>query len=160
AAQELVPKEFAIRQSSTPMIDTHLGKYVSIGTDFREIFIASTPVAGGLSPQGFFPMQGDVYLALQLDPKYLLYYSHGLSNTYEAFGVGHVLPWDGYIKAGRFVPPYGWRFDDHTMYVRADEGFTPPVIADGGVEVGLSPKHADLRVAVVNGARGSELDSD
>src|SRR5262249_12458779 len=72
AAQELVPKEFAIGRSPTPMIDTHLGKYVSIGTDFREIFIASTPIAGAISPQGFFPMQADVYLTLQLDPKYLL----------------------------------------------------------------------------------------
>jgi len=160
ATRELIPKEFAIGQSATPMIDTHLGKYLTFGTDFRELYLASSQVAGGLSPQGFFPMQGDVYFALQLDPRYMLYYSHGLTNTYEAFGFAHVLPWDGYIKAGKFVPPYGWRFDDHTMYVRADEGFTPPAISDGGVEVGFAPKFGDLRVAVVNGSRGSQLDVD
>ncbi len=163
ASQQLVPKEIAMSPRTPEAIaqlDTHLGKNVTIGADFRELFIAATANASLAPPQGFFPMQGDVYLAFQLDPKYTLYYDRGMSNTYEVFGLANVLPWDGYVKAGRFVPAYGWKFDDHTMFVRSEEGFAPPGNADGGVEVGFSPKYGDLQLALVNGSRGSTLDSD
>ena len=163
ASQDLVPKEFAM-SPATPaalaMLDTHIGKIVTIGTDFRELLILSTTNSALAPPQGFFPMQGDVYLSLQLDPKYLLYYDRGLSNTYEFFGLAHVLPWDGYVKAGRFVPPYGWKFDDHTMYVRNDLGLAPPGNSDGGVELGFSKRNTEFQIALVNGSRGSTLDDD
>jgi hypothetical protein len=163
ATQSLIPKEIAM-SPRTPdalaQLDTHLNKNITIGADFRELFIAATASAALAPPQGFFPMQGDVYLSFQLDPRYLLYVDRSLSNTYEVFGLAHVLPWDGYVKAGRFVPAYGWKFDDHTMFVRSEEGFTPPGNADGGVEVGLSPKYGDLQFALVNGNRGSTLDND
>ena len=163
ATQQLIPREIAMSPRTPDAIaqlDTHLGKNVTIGADFRELFIAATANASLAPPQGFFPMQGDFYLAFQLDPKYTLYYDRSMSNTYEVFGLANVLPWDGYLKAGRFVPAYGWKFDDHTMFVRSEEGFTPPGNADGGVEVGFSPKFGDLQLALVNGSRGSTLDSD
>ena len=163
ATQQLIPKEIAMSPRTPEAIaplDPHLGKYITIGADFRELFIAASANAALAPPQGFFPMQGDVYLAFQLDPKYSLYYDRGMSNTYEVFALANVLPWDGYVKAGRFVPAYGWKFDDHTMFVRSEEGFSPPGNADGGVEMGFSPKQGDLQVALVNGSRGSALDSD
>jgi hypothetical protein len=163
AVQELIPKEFAIspaKPEALKEIDPRIGKHLSIGTDFRQLFLAETANAAAAPPQGFFPMQGDLYVCFQLDPRYELYYDRSFSNTYEAFGVAHVLPWDGYLKAGRFVPPYGWKFDDHTMFVRDDLGFAPPGNSDGGIEAGLSPLNGDVQVALVNGSRGSTLDSD
>jgi len=163
AVQQLIPKEFAMSPATPEAlknIDPKLGKNLSIGTDFRELFLVETENAALAPPQGFFPMQGDVYLLFQLDPKFLLYYDRGFSNTYEAFGLAHVLPWDGYVKAGRFVVPYGWKFDDHTMFVRDDEGFAPPANSDAGIEVGLSPEPVDVQLALVNGNRGSTLDND
>lgn len=163
ATQQLIPKEIAMSPrmpDAAAALDTHLGKNITIGADFREMFIASTANAALAPPQGFFPMQGDVYLAFQLDPRFTLDVDRSLSSTYEIFGLANVLPWDGYVKAGRFVPAYGWKFDDHTMYVRSEEGFTPPANADGGVEVGLSPKFGDLQAALLNGNRGSSLDTD
>lgn len=163
ASQDLVPKEIALSPAAPEaltMLDTHLNRNVSIGTDFRELFIVATENAGLAGPQGFFPMQGDVYLSFQLDPKYTLYYDRGLSNTYELFALAHVLPVNGYVKAGRFVPAYGWKFDDHTMYVRSELGFAPPANSDAGVEVGFAPKHGDLQLALLNGNRGSTLDND
>lgn len=163
ATQELVPKELAMspaKPEAFALLDTHLNKHITIGADFRNqlmLFSESSPTA---SQQGFFPMQGDIHLAFQLDPRYLLYFKHGISNTYEFYYLGHVLPWDGYVKGGRFVPPYGWKFDDHTMYTRANLGFTPPANSDAGIEVGLAPKFGDVQVALVNGNRGSTLDND
>jgi hypothetical protein len=163
AVQELIPKEFAMSPATPEMlkdIDPKIGKHLSIGTDFRELFLLESQGSALAPPQGFFPMQGDLYVMFQLDPKFLLYYDRGMSNTYEAFGLAHILPWDGYVKAGRFVPPYGWKFDDHTMFVRDSEGFAPPANSDGGVEVGLSPNPFEVQVALVNGARGATLDND
>jgi hypothetical protein len=105
-------------------------------------------------------MQGDISLSFQLDPRGLLLYKRGVSNTTEFFYVGHLLPWGGYVKGGRFVPPYGWKFDDHTMYVREVNGFAPPAHSDAGIELGLAPKFGDVSVALVNGNRGSTLDDD
>jgi hypothetical protein len=163
AVQELIPKEFALSPATPEVlkeIDPRIGKHLSIGTDFRQLFLLESANSLLAPPQGFFPMQGDLYVLFQLDPKFLLYYDRGFSNTYEAFGLAHVLPWDGYVKAGRFVPPYGWKFDDHTMYVRDGEGFAPPANSDGGLEVGLSPDPFEIHVALVNGSRGSTLDND
>jgi hypothetical protein len=143
AVQELIPKELAMsshRPSAMTAIDSHLNKAVRIGVDFRQQYMAESKDGpqGGL--QGFFPMQGDIHLSFQLDERYLLYLKHGMSNTYELWGLAHVLPHDGYMKVGRFVPPYGWHFDDHTMYVRSDLGFAPPANTDAGLEVGIAPK--------------------
>src|SRR5262249_54998727 len=121
AVKDLIPKEFAMSPATPEMlkdIDPKIGRHLSIGTDFRQLFLLETENAVLAPPQGFFPMQGDLYLLFQLDPKVLLYYNRSLSNTYEFFGLANVLPFDGYVKAGRFVPPYGWKFDDHTLYVR------------------------------------------
>ena len=163
ATQQLIPKELAMSPrtpDAVAQLDTHLGKNITFGADFRELLILANANAELAPPQGFFPMQGDVYVSFQLDPKYELYFDRGMSSTYEVFGLAHVLPWDGYVKAGRFVPAYGWKFDDHTMFVRSEEGFSPPGNADGGVEVGFSPKCGDLQLALVNGSRGSTLDND
>ena len=163
AVQELVPKEFAMSPATPEVlkeIDPRIGKHLSIGTDFRQLFLLESEGSGLAPPQGFFPMQGDVYITFQLDPKFLLYYDRGFTNTYEVFGLAHVLPWDGYVKAGRFVPPYGWKFDDHTQFVRESEGFAPPANSDAGVEVGASPNPFEVQVALLNGNRGATLDND
>src|SRR5262249_13964047 len=65
-----------------------------------------------------------------------------------------------YLKAGRFVPSYGWKFDDHTMFVRSELGFQPPLNSDVGLEAGYSRKGFDLQAAAVNGNRGAIQDND
>src|SRR6266516_5468551 len=45
ASQDLVPKEFAMWRSTPEalaMLDAHLGKNVSLGTDMRELFMVTT----------------------------------------------------------------------------------------------------------------------
>lgn len=163
ASQELVPKELAWAPGSPTTlaeIDPMIARHVGIGTDFREVYLAESPGSSQPVSQGFFQMQGDIYLSFQLDPRFTLYYDRGMSNTYEAFALGYVLPWTGYVKTGRFVPSYGWRFDDHTMFVRGELGFFPPANSDVGVEVGFAPKRFDVQFALLNGNRGATQDND
>jgi len=163
ASQELVPKEFAWSPATPAMladIDPKIGKRLAIGTDFREVYYAADAGAGQAVQQGFFQMQGDVYLSFQLDTTFTLYYDRGLTNSYELFGLAHWHSGDGYLKAGRFVPSYGWKFDDHTMYVRSEQGFFPPAFSDVGLELGFQPRRLDFQIAILNGNRGSTSDND
>ncbi len=163
ASQELVPKEFAWSTATPAMlaqIDPKIGKHIAIGTDFREIYYAADPNAGQAVQPGFFQMQGDVYVSFQLDSAFTLLYNRGLTNSYELFGIAHWHSGDGYVKAGRFVPSYGWRFDDHTMYVRSEQNFFPPAFTDVGLEVGFQPKRLDFQIAVLNGNRGNTSDNN
>lgn len=163
AVQELIPRELAMsahRPAAFTALESHLNKAVRIGADFRHQFMLEDEDSPQSGVQGFFPMQGDVHLSFQLDEKYLLYVRRGMSNTYDLWALAHVLPYDGYVKAGRFTPPYGWHFDDHTAYVRSELGFAPPTNTDAGIELGLAPKRGDLQLAITNGNLGGLLDND
>ncbi len=159
ASRQLVPEEIAwwgARPKAIEDAEKLIPETIQIGADFREFYVGADDGSAHLN---FFEMQADLYLAFQLDPKATLYYDRGQSGNYEAFGIGYIRP-TLYLKAGRFVPSYGWKFDDHTMYVRSELGFMPPVNSDVGLEAGFSHGPFDLQAAVVNGNRGSTLDND
>lgn len=159
ASRQLVPEEIAwwgARPKALEEMEKAIPEVFQIGADFRQFYVGADDGSAHLN---FFEMQADLYLAFQLDPKATLYYDRGQSGNYEAFGVGY--PWPTlYLKAGRFVPSYGWKFDDHTMYVRSELGFMPPGNSDVGLEAGFSHGPFDAQAAVVNGNRGSTLDND
>jgi hypothetical protein len=163
ATDELVPNELAMSPRQPELLaklDTYLNKHIRIGADFRNQFMLFSEGSPQANQQGFFPMQGDLLLSFQLEPRGLLYFKRGMSNTTELFYVAHLLPWGGYMKGGKFVPNYGWKFDDHTMYVREYEGFAPPAHTDAGIELGFAPKFGDVQIALLNGNRGGTLDND
>jgi hypothetical protein len=159
ARQQLVPEEIAwwgARPKALEEMEKVIPTTIQIGADFREFYVGADEGAEHLN---FFEMQADLYLAFQLDPKATLYYDRGQSGNYEAFGIGYIRP-TLYVKAGRFVPSYGWKFDDHTMYVRSELNFMPPGNSDVGLEAGFSHGPFDVQAAVVNGNRGVVLDND
>ncbi|HYQ96163.1 MAG TPA: hypothetical protein VER38_04055, partial [Candidatus Eisenbacteria bacterium] len=159
ASQKLVPEEIAWSRATPPAleeIDPMIAKHIMIGTDFREFYIGANLLEARAN---FFEMQADLYFGFQLDPRVTLYYDRGQSNSYELFGLDYLLP-TFYVKAGRFVPSYGWKFDDHTMFVRSELGFMPPGNSDVGLEAGWSKGPLDIQAALVNGNRGSTLDND
>jgi hypothetical protein len=64
------------------------------------------------------------------------------------------LPGESYVKAGKFLLPYGLRLQDDAEYIRERTGFsyyTP----DQGVEVGLEPGPLAFAVALTNGNSGA-----
>jgi hypothetical protein len=160
ASQYLVPEEMAWSKPKEDVlsnIDPEISKNVVIGTDFRMIHRYSDDEA---PQQNFFQMQGDIYVDFRMDESLSLYYDQGINSNYELFGLWEGLPLTGYVKLGRFVPAYGWKFDDHTMYVREELGFLPPGNSDVGVEFGVSPQRFDVQFALLNGNRGSTADNN
>jgi len=72
----------------------------------------------------------------------------------EAFGMVKRLPGESYVKAGKFLLPYGLRLQDDAEYIRERTGFsyyTP----DQGVEVGLEPGPLAFAFALTNGNAGA-----
>ena len=87
----------------------------------------------------------------------------GIYGGTEVYGIAKVLPNGGYIKGGTFLPDYGWRYDDHTAYIRGgDLGFTGagyhpglifiPNYKDIGVEVGIYIENLSITSGVFNGS--------
>lgn len=160
ATQYLAPTELVLRPYSPEAlekIDPQVSKSILIGADFRTMYHASDDHS---EYPNFFNMQGDFYAQYQSDPRFMLYFDKGLSRSTEAWALGYVLPWTGYIKVGRFSPPFGWRFADHTAFVKDKLGLFPPGDSDTGIEFGISPGRLDVQAAILNGALGSVSDSD
>jgi hypothetical protein len=163
ATQYLIPEEMVIRRPADAVleaIDPALNDRVSLGADLRTLYQYHSDAALK-SADSFFQMQASVYLHVQLDTRLSLHVERGPSAGGEAYGLAFVLPAGGYLKAGRFTPAYGWRFGDHTRFVRELTGFAPPANDDVGLELGLFPGgDVSLSAGLFNGSGGQPLDGD
>ena len=52
-----------------------------------------------------------------------------------------------YVKAGKFLPPFGWRLPDDDAFIRQSSGFTYSA-PDTGVEIGAEPGRWSLKAMV------------
>ena len=69
-------------------------------------------------------MTGSIYTNFALaDNINLLGRYDFIQEIWEAYGVLHILPNNGYIKIGSFLPNFGIRLDDHTAYTRGGDLF-------------------------------------
>ncbi|MER3524351.1 MAG: hypothetical protein C4326_09860 [Ignavibacteria bacterium] len=116
--------EFALDDFSTKLTEA-----VSIGADVRTLYyvqqIPDTVRGGSSTNNAFFQMQGDVYLNFRLAKKVNIYLDKGIYSGFEIFGLLSILPGNGYIKIGKFLPNYGTRLDDHRTFIRDRTGFNP-----------------------------------
>lgn len=144
----------------TPM----LNDFITIGMDYRTLlyYLESNATSS------FFQMQGDLYLDLRLNKKFRIYFDKGLYSGFEVFGLAKVLPLDGYIKAGNFIPAYGLKMDDHSLFIRNGPFFplNPAIVSypqglgfgqgseDTGMEFGFSPGIFTMNVGIFNGGKG------
>jgi hypothetical protein len=141
---------------------TALTNFVSVGADVRTLFFYQQ---GSTEDQNaLFQMQGDLYINLQLAKKVNVYFDKGLYTGFEIFGQLSVLPANGFIKVGKFVPNYGLKLDDHRSFVREFLGFSPEVGSPyfTGAEVAVSPGAFTVTGGVYNSAegRGESIASD
>jgi hypothetical protein len=117
-----------------------LNNFLGVGADFRTIFYYQQDTTSDRN--AFFQMQGDVYLNFRLARKVNIYLDKGLYSGFEIFGLLTLLPANGFVKIGRFVPNYGTKVDEHRVFVREKTGFSQ--------ETG-NPYHTGLEVAVSPG---------
>jgi hypothetical protein len=113
-----------------------------------------------------FPMQADLALAVHPAERFTVLVNVGArgrtsgigdvvddpSTPYlrEGFVLVHELPYRAYAKAGRFVPAFGLRLDDHTSFIRRqfDLDSSLPESRVTGVEIGASPNYPSVNLSV------------
>ncbi len=141
-----------------------LNDFFTVGMDYRTLFYYREQN----STSSFFQMQGDLYLDLRLNRKFRIYFDKGLYSGFEAFGLAKVLPLDGYVKVGNFIPAYGLKMDDHNLLIRSGAFFPlNPAIAsypsglgfgqggeDTGIELGFNPSIFTVNIGLFNGRKG------
>jgi hypothetical protein len=152
--------------------DGQIVSQLSIGSDFRlrntTTFSDDPNVRGNVPENRAFRTGNSVndtevqefllYLQVDLLPDVLMLYvdedfSGGATNR-EVFGLlRSVLPWDGYVKAGRFFPVFGLRVYDDEAYIRARSGFTFQN-SDEGVELGIAPGPFFFATSITDGEEG------
>jgi hypothetical protein len=126
----------------------------SIGMDLRTIYIYNKQN----SQSTFFEMEGNLYFQAQVQDRFSMTLYKDVYSDFQAFGSASILPYQGYIKAGKFQPSYGWRFADHTSFVR-ERMLWPATYFDTGLEFGLYPSGVSANVGLFNGS-GSMFDEN
>ena len=160
ASQFLVPEEIAARgwndsgaEGALSGFSPELSPNVTIGVDARTLILQAEQGEGAV-----ISMQGDLYLDVLLSPTDSVYLERSQVGGGEAWGMVRGLPADGYLRAGRYIPDMGWRFEDHRLATR--RYLAGPAGADGtsfllasGVEVGISPGPLFFSVSLLDGGR-------
>lgn len=145
-------------------VNPQLNDWIRLGIDTRFMYYASHFEGGrDLAPSTFFPMQGNVRIAVSPHDQLTVVASHGitvdddgLSDPYverEIYGLIQGLPSNLYIQAGRFRLPFGLRQEDHTSYLRsfAFLGYDSQA-EDAGIEVGSVGPNWFAQLSLTNGS--------
>ena len=129
-------------------VNPQLNEWIRLGLDARFMYYASH-VDGGrdLAPSTFFPMQGNLRVAISPHDQLTIVGSQGIVVDVPGFPAPYVareiygliqgLPHNLFIQAGRFRLPFGLRQDDHTSYLRSSSFLLyDSQSEDAGVEIG------------------------
>ena len=124
-------------------------EYLRFGADLRFQVLSHTDNQDE-SRTAYFPMQGDLYGNLSVSKGVEVYVKQDvLRPNPEFWSYLPLLPKDGYLRIGRFIPTYGLRLDDHTTFTRGGnlrilhglkkEGmpFSPDKVTPGIIEAGM-----------------------
>lgn len=164
-----IPKMFAPLSRPAEYFNGDVMKYLRLGSDFRTSYTAqfqdepnaagrvkNNQVYRGRLEQNDFDTTGNLYVDARLIPDYVTAYTdvdviNGTAR--EAFGMLQgVLPWDGFVKAGKIFIPYGLQLWDDSALIREDT-FTFNN-RESGVEVGFEPGPLTWILAITNGPSG------
>ena len=151
------------RPERAPAMDAKVTDAVTLGADLRLMFqdlrqdrpeLAMPPLSH------FFLMESALYVAANLWQGVTLYLApsfYGADNLmYEAMAIVQ-LPWQGsYIKLGRFLPAFGLRTANHSVFTRKQSGWGIKS-KEVGVEAGFELGPLLLQASAFNGV---ESDSD
>lgn len=107
--------------------------------------------------------EANIYVEARLLPGRLSLYidekiGPGGASAREVFALVSFDRWRGYVKAGKLLPPFGWRLPDDSAFIRQFSGFSYAT-PDTGIEVGIEPGQWSLHLAAVNGNGGGSDDN-
>lgn len=161
ASQFIVPNEMSLTKLAAEKVERihpDLSPSVVVGADLRTAHFRTDSDAR--PERNFFQMQADLYLSFSVDDRISANLNVDQVGSTEVYGLAWVLPWSGYLKAGRFTPVFGWKHADHNMLTREELGFDQPDNTDAGLELGVYPKRVALWASVLNGEPGSNTRFD
>jgi hypothetical protein len=166
ASQYLLPTRLAMEttpESDLGAVNPQIGDNVVIGADLRTFFMRRNDRNVRTN---FVQMQGSVYLSFLLSPRFSAYVhedlGQGSATTFEIYGLGYFFGGKGFVRAGKFVPSFGWKVPDHRSFTRREFVFLPsfPPHADTGVEVGVYPGSFTLTASLTDGEYRAAFDSN
>ncbi len=99
--------------------DGYVSDYIQTGGDFRiQSMVYKNETNELKSP--LFPMQSDIYLNFTPSENLSFFGRLDLSGKLpgEVWVLKNDLPGDAWLKAGKSLPDFGWKSDDHTLYTR------------------------------------------
>ena len=153
-----------------------LNEFIRYGADVRmQYYRYDSDIE---TTDAIFPMQADIYFGVNPSEELTLYFETGLLQTLassEIWVQANLLPMDGYLRVGQFLPAYGLRLDDHTAFIRGGHvgsmqlpasvtgGFEPhqglhwePEASTIGAEIGLQPGNSILALSVGKSQRNPD----
>ena len=145
-------------------VDPQLNDWIRFGADMRIMYLGENVHGSSeLDSYSFFPMQGNLRVAITPQEHLTVVASHGLylddrpdpEQDYtgrELYAMVHGLPHDLFLQVGRFRVPFGLRQDDHTSFVRSRE-FLPydSQKEDAGIAFGSVGKNGWFEFSYTNG---------
>ena len=156
--QDLPWKNFDLQANHVPMYWSAFNDLLAIGGDFRAIN-DSTISDNKIETNNFAIQEAELYLHASLIPDHLSFYAdeavapNGVQSR-EIFAMVN-LPERGWIKAGKFVLPYGLRLLDDKAFIRGVTGFSF-LNPDVGAEIGFEPGNFSFITSVTNGTAGTQ----
>lgn len=131
-----------------------LTNVLGVGADFRTLFFYQQNAQSNTN--AFWQMQGNIYLNFRVAKRVSMFISKGLYSGFEIFGLLDVLPAHGSVKVGKFVPNFGVKLDDHTVFTRTYTGFSPETSRPEltGMELAVSPGPLTVWAGVYNASDG------
>ena len=151
----------ATLQDDAPAWTGALSGPIAMGGNARYSLSQFDDDNGGGDP-GFATERVNLYLAVTPSESITLYIDQQLAPG-GAFSreswIKITLSEQVYLKAGKFVLPYGWRLEDDLAFIRRVSGinFTS---ADNGLEIGHSAGNFTSQFSVTNGASGAAENDD
>lgn len=147
-------------------VKPQLNDNIQFGFDLRGLFYLqndfedSDQPSQGTDHNQFVLMQADAYISAKLSDQAHVLLDFSRNGVQEGYALFRGLPMTGVVRAGKFMPSYGWRFADHKLFTRRflDYGGTRgagPKSYDSGVELGFYPEGWDITVGIFNGVANS-----
>ena len=153
-AVDLPWKPADLQGQKIPHYFSLFNEVISIGADVRA-FHRTTISEGNIEANTFEIDKSNLYLQADLIRDRVTLYldetvAPGGAQTREIFGLLQNLAGRGWVKAGKFIHPYGLRIEDDRAFIREVTGFSfnNP---DTGIEVGFEPGPLTMSASLTNG---------